>query len=264
MPDAVDRPYEGDAVPEFRPAHGTDAPNLELSKGVSGGDNQRTLEPRDSADEGFGESDGPGYEPLGDGRDELDPFLDRAEAGEEQLPSREQVVGRARDLLAELDSAVSDGDTSKPLDADAQEAVREYATTQAVEFLRSVDGSAVFRNAPKVTNDDVEVVVKALRDAVQKVGLEEVLAIVAQLAGNRETLKTLLLFTDTSSAPTRVKDLARRFSSRGLLLTAAALMCAAGIDIALLRDAVAETALTNDTAIGALVAAVAALFKHPR
>jgi len=246
---AVDRPYEDDARPELPLAHGEDAPELEMPKGASYGDNGSTIESSDPADEGFGE---------------LDLLVDQAEAGEEELPSRGQVVGRARDLLEELDSAVGDGNASEALTADAREVVRQYATTQAVEFLRSVDGTAVFRQAPEVTNADVEVVVKALRDAVQKVGMEEVLAIVAQLAGNRETLKTLILITDTSSAPTRVKDLARRFSSRGLLFTGAALMCAAGINIALRGDATAQTALTNETAIGALIAAVAALFKPSR
>ena len=86
----------------------------------------------------------------------------------------------------------------------------------------------MFRRAPAITDADVEVVVKALREAVQKVGPEVVLAVVAQLAGDRETLKTLLLIADAPSAPTGVKELVKRFSSRGLLFAGAALACAAG------------------------------------
>jgi hypothetical protein len=93
--------------------------------------------------------------------------------------------------------------------------------------------------------------------------VEGVLAVVTQLAGDRETLETLLLITDNSSLPTRVKALGRRFSG-GLLFTAGGLMCAAGINIALLGNASAETALSNETGIGALIAALAALIKHSR
>lgn len=269
MPDAVDSPYEDDSGPELGPTHDTDVPNLEqLQGGVSGGDHRGKLESEDPADEGFGrpydaESDGPGYRLSGEDLAELDFYFDQAETGEEELPSRDEVVDRARDLLAKLDSAADDGDTSEALPADAREAVRRYATTEAVEFLRSVD-SPVFRKAPEVTDADVEVVVKALRDAVQKVGLEEVLAIVAQLARDRETLKTLLLITDTSSAPSRVKNLVKRFSLRGSLFAGAALVCAAGVKIGLMGDPSAEAVLGNETAIAALIAAVAALFKRPR
>jgi hypothetical protein len=86
---------------------------------------------------------------------------------------------------------------------------------------------------------------------------------VAQLVDNRETLETLLLMTNSSSLPTRVKGLTSRFSKK-LLFTGGALMCAAGVNIALLGNASAETALTNETAIGALIAALAALIKQSR
>ena len=203
----------------------------------------------------------PGEEGNGPPGDDLD---DRDLFGEaEELPSRDQVIGWARDfLVAERDSAADDGDAPEALAAEAREAVRKYATAEAVEFLRSVDRTAVFRRAPVVTDADVDVVVKALRDAVQKVGLEGVLAIVAQLAGDRGTLKTLLLIADTSSAPTGVKELVKRFSSRGLLFAGAALVCAAGVKIGLLGDPSAEAVLGNETAIAALIAAVAALFKR--
>jgi hypothetical protein len=265
MPDAVDKPDGGDAVPELRPADVTDGPELKLPNGVGFRDNGPGL----PGGEGEGEvgqlvdPDEQGYKPLGDGVDDSDLF-GQAEAGEAEPPSREQVVGWARDVLVEeLDSAVDDGDTSEALAADAREAVREYATAEAVKFLKSVDRTAVFRNAAEVTDADVEVVVKALRNAVRKIGVEGVLAVVTQLAGDRETLETLLLMANSSSLPTRVKDLGSRFS-RGLLFTGGALMCAAGVNIAFLGNASAETALTNETAIGALIAALAALIKHSR
>jgi hypothetical protein len=269
MPYEVDRPGDDDAGPEIQPVHGTDVPNIEPLKGVSDADDEAILEPKDPADGHFGKLTDPvtgreGYGPPGDDRDDRDLFGE-AEACEEELSSRDQVVSRARDLLvAERDSAADDGDAPQALAADVREAVRRYATTEAVEFLRSVDGTALFRKAPVVTDADVEVVVKALHEAVQKVDLEVVLAIVAQLAGDHETLKTLLLIADTSSAPTRVKDLVRRFSLRGSLYAGTALMCAAGVKIGLMGNPGAEAVLGNETAIVALIAAVAALFKRSR
>jgi hypothetical protein len=265
MPDAVDRPDAGDAVPELRPADIADAPELELPTGAGYGDDLTRLE-GDDTDRDFGQVADPeeqGYEPLGVGADDSGLF-DQAEPGEAELPSREQVVGWAREVLVEeLDKAVDDGDASEALAADAREAVREYATAEAVKFLKSVDRTAMSRNAAKITDADVEVVVNALRNAVRKLGVEGVLAIVTQLAGDRESLETLLLMTDSSSLPTRVKDLGGRFS-RELLFTGGALMCAAGVNIAFLGNTSAETALTNETAIGALIAALAALIKHSR
>lgn len=82
MPDAVDRPDEGEAVPEEGdaepvppPAHATDAPELELPEGASSGDDGRKLK-REETDKGFGELTEPqryeeGHAPLGDGPDEL-------------------------------------------------------------------------------------------------------------------------------------------------------------------------------------------------
>jgi hypothetical protein len=55
MPDAVDRPDEGDAAPELRPADVTDGPEVGLPKGTSDGDDGRTLKAGGPADGGFGE-----------------------------------------------------------------------------------------------------------------------------------------------------------------------------------------------------------------
>jgi hypothetical protein len=259
-----DKPDEGDVEPESQPVPGTDAPNLVVGLSTGHEDGVAPLEAEDPADEPFGELlpdpviGKEGHEPPAGDRDDGDLL------GEvEELPSRDQVVRRARDLLvAERDSAADDGDAPEALAAEAREAARKYATAEAVKFLRSVDRTAVFRRAPAITDADVEVVVKALREAVQKVGPEVVLAVVAQLAGDRETLETLLLIADASSAPTGVKELVKRFSSRGLLFAGAALVCAAGVKIGLLGDPGAEAVLGNETAIAALVAAVAALFKR--
>jgi hypothetical protein len=236
-----DRLDEGDVEPESLLAPGTDAPNLDVDPSTGHEDEEVTFEAKYPADVGFGGLSDPvtgeeGHEPPGGDRDDGDLF---GEA--EELPSRDQVVRWARDLLAaERDSAADDGDAPEALAAEAREAVRKYATAEAVEFLRSVDRTAVFRRAPAITDADVEVVVKALREAVQKVGPDVVLAVVAQLAGDRETLRTLLLMTDASKAPTGVKELVKRFSSRGLLFAGAALVCAAGVKIGLLGDPSAE------------------------
>src|SRR3984885_96406 len=265
MPDAVDRPDAGDAVPELRPADIADAPELELPTGAGYGDDLTRLE-GDDTDRDFGQVADPeeqGYEPLGVGADDSGLF-DQAEPGEAELPSREQVVGWAREVLVEeLDKAVDDGDASEALAADAREAVREYATAEAVKFLKSVDRTAMSRNAAKITDGYVDVLVHPLRNAVRNFGVERVLGIVMELAGDRESLETLLLMTDSPSLPTRVKDLGGRFS-RELLFTGGALMCAAGVNIAFLGNTSAETALTNETAIGALIAALAPLTNPPR
>jgi hypothetical protein len=270
MRDAWDGPHEDDIGPELPPVHDPAPPDIEdieqWSKGgASYGDTGDKLESESPEDAGYerlpDERDGRGDEPSPDDVAKVDRLFDWPEADGEEQPSGEQVAGWARDLFAGLDNAVDDGGTWEAPAADAREAVRD-APAQAVKFLSSVDTTAVFREAPEVTDADVEAVVKAMRHAVQKVGLGKVLAIVAQLADNPENLETLLRIADTSKAPTRVKDLIKRFSSKPLLYSGAALMCAAGINIALLRNPTAETALTNETAIAALIAAVAALFKR--
>jgi hypothetical protein len=82
MPDAMDRPDEGEAVPEEgdaapgpRPPYATDTPELELPEGASSGDDGRKLVGEET-DEGFGEPTEPqrnedGHAPLGDAPDEL-------------------------------------------------------------------------------------------------------------------------------------------------------------------------------------------------
>jgi hypothetical protein len=82
MPDAMDRPDEGEAVPEEgdaapgpQPAYATDALELGLPEGASSGDDWHKLM-GEQTDEGFGDLTEPqryeeGHAPLGDGPDEL-------------------------------------------------------------------------------------------------------------------------------------------------------------------------------------------------
>ena len=102
MPDAVDRPDEGDAAPELRSADVTDRPKLELSKGAGSGDGQPALT-GDETDEGFGEladSGEQGYEPMGDGADDSDLF-DQTDAGEAELPIRKLVEKSLQETISE-------------------------------------------------------------------------------------------------------------------------------------------------------------------
>lgn len=102
MPDAVDRPDEGDAAPELRSADVTDRPKLELSKGAGSGDGQPALT-GDETDEGFGEladSGEQGYEPMGDGADDSDLF-DQTDAGEAELPIRKLVEKSLQETVSE-------------------------------------------------------------------------------------------------------------------------------------------------------------------
>ncbi len=98
MPDAVDRPDEGDAASEPRRA---DVPDVELPEGTRS-DDGRVL-PADEADTGFGELSQPddeGHEQMGGRADDL--FLPQpAEAGEAGLPIRKLVDKSLRETISE-------------------------------------------------------------------------------------------------------------------------------------------------------------------
>jgi hypothetical protein len=98
----VDRPDEGDAAPELRPADVTDGPKLELPKGAGSSDGQPALT-GDETDESFGELADPdkqGYKPMGGGADDSDPF-DQTEAGEAELPIRKLVEKSLQETISE-------------------------------------------------------------------------------------------------------------------------------------------------------------------
>jgi hypothetical protein len=102
MRDAVDRPDEGSAVPEPRPADVTDGPKLGLPEGAGSRDHGCVLM-GDEGDEGFGgpaDLDKQGYKLLGDSADDSD-LCDEAEAGEAELPIRELVEKSLRETVSE-------------------------------------------------------------------------------------------------------------------------------------------------------------------
>jgi hypothetical protein len=126
----------------------------------------------------------------------------------------------------------------------------------AASFLKSVDRSAEHRVIADFSPAAVDVVVKALSAAVREIGSEAVIAIVRALLEDPELLDLLLLVSKDRAAH------GSRLSLGGRLRLAAAALLAVGIGVPLLAGPTNEVILTNEIAIGALVATVAALYSR--
>jgi hypothetical protein len=168
-------------------------------------------------------------------------------------PSADMIATKVGKDLTELPG----GGPERQADANADAPDPEQVLAIAANFLGSVEMNARRRAITEFSNDAVETVVKALSVAVRELGSETVIGITRALAADPKHLDMLLYISRTSE----VKGPARLPVSRRFRLAAAALL-AFGIGVPLLAPPAGEIVLNNELiAIGALVAAVAALFR---
>jgi hypothetical protein len=173
-----------------------------------------------------------------------------------------EIVSQVSADLGQLDEGDLAGSDTGHHDAPAGlEATVHNALASAAEILDSATAGGLRERPAAFSEADAEIVVDALRECVRRLGSSApVIAVVTELVASPKRLEALLSIRDypaVADTPTRggSNDWTRR------LMMAAGLLLAVGIAVPELKIPDAEVILTNELAISALLAALAALLR---